>query len=156
MEGEEGEELSIQSWPSVSNLTNISFTRSPTLPTFFFLDMVLAAQEGVLINIDREFDLENIVSAARIAGKILLGAGLVVHDAGAYYMKYWVWNCYKKQSLRLNTNINARFQKLISKSFYNVFTFKKMGLWPRSGMQRLLKTTCDSLRVFDCERLVVP
>ncbi|CAH9117979.1 unnamed protein product [Cuscuta europaea] len=32
-------------------------------------DLVLAAQEGVFVNIDSEFDLENIVSAARIAGK---------------------------------------------------------------------------------------
>ncbi|KAJ1376071.1 PLP-binding barrel [Sesbania bispinosa] len=32
-------------------------------------DLVLAAQEGVFINIDSEFDLENIVEAARIAGK---------------------------------------------------------------------------------------
>ncbi|OIW20548.1 hypothetical protein TanjilG_14486 [Lupinus angustifolius] len=32
-------------------------------------DLVLAAQEGVFINIDSEFDLENIVAAARIAGK---------------------------------------------------------------------------------------
>ena len=30
---------------------------------------MLAAQEGVFINIDSEFDLDNIVSAARIAGK---------------------------------------------------------------------------------------
>lgn len=32
-------------------------------------DLVLAAQEGVFVNIDSEFDLENIVAAARIAGK---------------------------------------------------------------------------------------
>ncbi|ONH91093.1 hypothetical protein PRUPE_8G092300 [Prunus persica] len=32
-------------------------------------DLVLAAQEGVFINVDSEFDLENIVAAARIAGK---------------------------------------------------------------------------------------
>ncbi|KAI8533017.1 hypothetical protein RHMOL_Rhmol11G0263600 [Rhododendron molle] len=32
-------------------------------------DLVLAAQEGVFVNIDSEFDLDNIVSAARIAGK---------------------------------------------------------------------------------------
>ena len=32
-------------------------------------DLVLAAQEGVFVNIDSEFDLENIVSAARISGK---------------------------------------------------------------------------------------
>ncbi|KAM1952395.1 hypothetical protein ACFX15_006875 [Malus domestica] len=125
MEGEEGEELNIQSWPSVSNLTNISFT-SFNGNGKLLEDMVLAAQEGVLINIDKEFDLENIVPAARIASKILLGVGLVVHDAGTYCMsmastynlkmhpsEYWVWNSYKKQSLRLNTNINARFQKLI-------------------------------------------
>lgn len=32
-------------------------------------DLVLAAQEGVFVNIDSEFDLDNIISAARIAGK---------------------------------------------------------------------------------------
>ncbi|XP_050364068.1 diaminopimelate decarboxylase 1, chloroplastic-like [Argentina anserina] len=32
-------------------------------------DLVLAAQEGVFINVDSEFDLENIITAARIAGK---------------------------------------------------------------------------------------
>ncbi|KAL3651186.1 hypothetical protein CASFOL_004188 [Castilleja foliolosa] len=32
-------------------------------------DLVLAAQEGVFVNIDSEFDLENIVAAVRIAGK---------------------------------------------------------------------------------------
>ncbi|KAK6143454.1 hypothetical protein DH2020_023802 [Rehmannia glutinosa] len=32
-------------------------------------DLVVAAQEGVFVNIDSEFDLENIVAAARIAGK---------------------------------------------------------------------------------------
>ncbi|KAL8489753.1 hypothetical protein ACS0TY_025586 [Phlomoides rotata] len=32
-------------------------------------DLVLAAQEGVFVKIDSEFDLENIVDAARIAGK---------------------------------------------------------------------------------------
>lgn len=32
-------------------------------------DLVLAAQEGVFVNIDSEFDLENIVAAARISGK---------------------------------------------------------------------------------------
>nr|GEX91726.1 pyridoxal-dependent decarboxylase family protein [Tanacetum cinerariifolium] len=32
-------------------------------------DLVLAAQEGVFVNIDSEFDLDNIVSAAKIAGK---------------------------------------------------------------------------------------
>uniref|UniRef100_A0A2P2J957 Uncharacterized protein MANES_04G073800 n=1 Tax=Rhizophora mucronata TaxID=61149 RepID=A0A2P2J957_RHIMU len=32
-------------------------------------DLVLAAQEGVFVNVDSEFDLENIVAAARIAGK---------------------------------------------------------------------------------------
>uniref|UniRef100_A0A0D6QYP7 diaminopimelate decarboxylase n=1 Tax=Araucaria cunninghamii TaxID=56994 RepID=A0A0D6QYP7_ARACU len=32
-------------------------------------DLVLAAQEGVLVNVDSEFDLENIVEAARISGK---------------------------------------------------------------------------------------
>lgn len=32
-------------------------------------DLVLAAQEGVFVNIDSEFDLENIVAAARIAGR---------------------------------------------------------------------------------------
>lgn len=31
-------------------------------------DLVLAAQEGVFVNVDSEFDLENIVAAARIAG----------------------------------------------------------------------------------------
>lgn len=30
---------------------------------------MLAAQEGVFVNVDSEFDLENIVAAARIAGK---------------------------------------------------------------------------------------
>lgn len=32
-------------------------------------DLVLAAQEGVFVNVDSEFDLDNIVSAARISGK---------------------------------------------------------------------------------------
>ncbi|KAJ7978339.1 Diaminopimelate decarboxylase [Quillaja saponaria] len=32
-------------------------------------DLVLAAQEGVFVNVDSEFDLENIIAAARIAGK---------------------------------------------------------------------------------------
>lgn len=32
-------------------------------------DLVLAAQEGVFVNVDSEFDLDNIISAARIAGK---------------------------------------------------------------------------------------
>ncbi|XP_050233766.1 diaminopimelate decarboxylase 2, chloroplastic-like [Mercurialis annua] len=32
-------------------------------------DLVLAAQEGVFVNVDSEFDFENIVAAARIAGK---------------------------------------------------------------------------------------
>lgn len=32
-------------------------------------DLVLAAKEGVFVNIDSEFDLENIVIAARVAGK---------------------------------------------------------------------------------------
>ncbi|XP_012436268.1 diaminopimelate decarboxylase 2, chloroplastic [Gossypium raimondii] len=32
-------------------------------------DLVLAAQEGVFVNVDSEFDLENIVAAARIAGR---------------------------------------------------------------------------------------
>ncbi|RAL49342.1 unnamed protein product [Cuscuta campestris] len=32
-------------------------------------DLVVAAQEGVFVNIDSEFDLENIVEAARISGK---------------------------------------------------------------------------------------
>lgn len=34
-------------------------------------DLVLAAQEGVFVNVDSEFDLENIVAAARIAGKMV-------------------------------------------------------------------------------------
>ncbi|XP_010519848.1 PREDICTED: diaminopimelate decarboxylase 2, chloroplastic [Tarenaya hassleriana] len=32
-------------------------------------DLVLAAQEGVFVNVDSEFDLENIVQASRISGK---------------------------------------------------------------------------------------
>ncbi|RZC83450.1 hypothetical protein C5167_046239 [Papaver somniferum] len=32
-------------------------------------DLVLAVQEGVFVNVDSEFDLENIVAASRIAGK---------------------------------------------------------------------------------------
>ena len=32
-------------------------------------DLVLAAEAGVFVNVDSEFDLENIVAAARIAGK---------------------------------------------------------------------------------------
>ena len=32
-------------------------------------DLVLAAESGVFVNIDSEFDLENIVSASRITGK---------------------------------------------------------------------------------------
>ncbi len=32
-------------------------------------DLVLAAESGVFVNIDSEFDLENIVTAARVAGK---------------------------------------------------------------------------------------
>ncbi|PKA45622.1 Diaminopimelate decarboxylase 2, chloroplastic [Apostasia shenzhenica] len=34
-------------------------------------DLVLAAKEGVFVNIDSEFDLENIVIAARVAGKVV-------------------------------------------------------------------------------------
>ncbi|GMH02778.1 hypothetical protein Nepgr_004617 [Nepenthes gracilis] len=34
-------------------------------------DLVLAAQTGVFVNVDSEFDLDNIVAAARIAGKIV-------------------------------------------------------------------------------------
>lgn len=30
---------------------------------------MIAAQEGVFVNIDSEFDLDNIVAAARISGK---------------------------------------------------------------------------------------
>jgi diaminopimelate decarboxylase len=32
-------------------------------------DLVLAAEKGVFVNVDSEFDLENIVAAARIACK---------------------------------------------------------------------------------------
>lgn len=32
-------------------------------------DLVLAAEAGVFVNVDSEFDLENIVTAARLAGK---------------------------------------------------------------------------------------
>lgn len=32
-------------------------------------DLVVAAESGVFVNIDSEFDLDNIVSAAKIAGK---------------------------------------------------------------------------------------
>ena len=32
-------------------------------------DLVLAAKEGVFVNIDSEFDLENIIAAANIAHK---------------------------------------------------------------------------------------
>lgn len=32
-------------------------------------DLVLAAKAGVFVNVDSEFDLENIVLAARVAGK---------------------------------------------------------------------------------------
>ncbi|PON83172.1 PLP-binding barrel [Trema orientale] len=32
-------------------------------------DLVLGAQEGFFVNVDSEFDLENIVAAARIAGR---------------------------------------------------------------------------------------
>ena len=32
-------------------------------------DLVLAAEAGVFVNVDSKFDLENIVAAARIAGK---------------------------------------------------------------------------------------
>ena len=32
-------------------------------------DLVLAAKGGVFLNVDSEFDLENIVIAARVAGK---------------------------------------------------------------------------------------
>lgn len=32
-------------------------------------DLVLAAREGVFVNVDSEFDLENIIKAARIPGK---------------------------------------------------------------------------------------
>lgn len=34
-------------------------------------DLVLAAEAGVFINVDSEFDLENIISAARIVGKTI-------------------------------------------------------------------------------------
>lgn len=32
-------------------------------------DLVLAVEEGVFVNVDSEFDLENIVTAAKIVGK---------------------------------------------------------------------------------------
>lgn len=32
-------------------------------------DLILAAESGVFVNIDSEFDLENIVTAARAAGR---------------------------------------------------------------------------------------
>lgn len=32
-------------------------------------DLVLAAEQGVFVNVDSEFDLDNIVAAARISGK---------------------------------------------------------------------------------------
>lgn len=32
-------------------------------------DLVLAAQAGVFVNVDSEFDLDNIVEASRISGK---------------------------------------------------------------------------------------
>lgn len=32
-------------------------------------DLVLAAREGVFVNVDSEFDLENIIKASRIASK---------------------------------------------------------------------------------------
>lgn len=32
-------------------------------------DLVLAAESGVFVNVDSEFDLENIVTAARVTGK---------------------------------------------------------------------------------------
>lgn len=32
-------------------------------------DLLLAAEKGVFINVDSEFDLENIVTAARVVGK---------------------------------------------------------------------------------------
>ncbi|RWW13706.1 hypothetical protein GW17_00022567 [Ensete ventricosum] len=32
-------------------------------------DLVLAAEKGVFVNVDSEFDLENIVIAARVVGK---------------------------------------------------------------------------------------
>ena len=32
-------------------------------------DLILAAESGVFVNIDSEFDLENIVAAARVAGR---------------------------------------------------------------------------------------
>nr|KJB79156.1 hypothetical protein B456_013G035500 [Gossypium raimondii] len=32
-------------------------------------DLILAAQEGVFVNVDSEFDLENIVTAAKVAGR---------------------------------------------------------------------------------------
>ncbi|KAK4437746.1 Diaminopimelate decarboxylase 1, chloroplastic [Sesamum alatum] len=47
---------------SIGDITFFSVTRSK-------VPSVLAAQEGVFVNIDSEFDLENIVAAARIAGK---------------------------------------------------------------------------------------
>ncbi|THG18143.1 hypothetical protein TEA_005761 [Camellia sinensis var. sinensis] len=59
------------SFPLVENNIRYSFT------TYFIFngnrklleELVLAAQEGVFVNVDSEFDLDNIVSAARIAGK---------------------------------------------------------------------------------------
>ena len=36
---------------------------------FFLEDLVLAAPKGVFVNVDSEFDLDNIISTARIAGK---------------------------------------------------------------------------------------
>ncbi|MFQ6649206.1 hypothetical protein Gotur_022571 [Gossypium turneri] len=62
---------------SVESLTGFTkWELSPTMPKCIFNgngkileDLILAAQEGVFVNVDSEFDLENIVTAAKVAGR---------------------------------------------------------------------------------------
>lgn len=43
--------------------------------------------------------------------------------------------------------------KKMSENLDNIFRLKKMGQCPKSGMGRHSKTTCGSLKVFECRYL---
>lgn len=63
-------------------------------------DLVLAAQEGVFVNIDSEFDLENIVAAARLAGKKVNVLLRINPDVDPQVLRSIAWR------LRLIFNLN--------------------------------------------------
>lgn len=45
---------------------------------------------------------------------------------------------------------NILYEKKMSENVDNIFRLKKMGQCPKSGMERHSKTTCGSLKVFEC------